>query len=107
VSWHTAWDAEARRRIADTGRLKGVNAIGVDEHVWSHTGPPGTGMVTGIVDHTRDAKGIVQCPPAGPCSGAIREGLRRLAPGARTGFHRRDQDGRAGSVPGLRERDPS
>jgi transposase len=36
-----------------------VNAIGVDEHVWSHTGPPGTGMVTGIVDHTRDAHGVV------------------------------------------------
>jgi transposase len=56
------WDAvraEARRRIADTGRFKGVDALGVDEHVWSHTGPPGTGMVTGIVDHTRDAKGIV------------------------------------------------
>jgi transposase len=62
VSWHTAWDAvraEARRRIADTGPLKGVDALGVDEHVWSRTGPPGAGMVTGIVDHTRDAKGIV------------------------------------------------
>ncbi|MGK3649163.1 ISL3 family transposase [Pseudarthrobacter enclensis] len=36
-----------------------MDAPGVDEHVWSHTGPPGTGMVTGIVDHTRDANGIV------------------------------------------------
>lgn len=62
VSWHTAWDAikaGAARRTATGGRLKGVNALGVDEHVWSHTGPPGTGMVTGIVDHTRDAKGVV------------------------------------------------
>lgn len=62
VSWHTAWDAikaEAARRIAAAGRLTGVNALGVDEHVWSHTGPPGSGMVTGIVDHTRDAKGVV------------------------------------------------
>lgn len=62
VSWHTAWDAiktEAARRIADTGRLEGVDALGVDEHVWSHTGPPGSGMVTGIADHTRDAHGVV------------------------------------------------
>jgi transposase len=36
-----------------------VDALGVDEHVWSHTGPPGSGMVTGIVDHTRDAHGMV------------------------------------------------
>ena len=62
VSWHTAWDAikaEATRRIATADRLTGVNALGVDEHVWSHTGPPGTGMVTGMVDHTRDAHGVV------------------------------------------------
>ena len=62
VSWHTAWDAiraEATRRIGIPERLSGVNALGVDEHVWSHIGPPGTGMVTGIVDHTRDAKGGV------------------------------------------------
>ncbi|MET3946369.1 ISL3 family transposase [Arthrobacter sp. AL08] len=36
-----------------------MDALGVDEHVWAHTGPPGTGMVTGIVDHTRDADGVV------------------------------------------------
>jgi hypothetical protein len=50
VSWHTIWDAvraEAARRIAATDRLQGVDALGVDEHVWSHTGPPGTGMGTG------------------------------------------------------------
>lgn len=34
-----------------------MDALGVDEHVWSHTGPPGNGMVTGIMDHSRDAKG--------------------------------------------------
>lgn len=62
VSWHIVWDAvrvEASRRIADTARFDGVDALGVDEHVWAHTGPPGTGMVTGIVDHTRDADGAV------------------------------------------------
>ncbi|WP_258802961.1 hypothetical protein [Pseudarthrobacter sp. NS4] len=51
--------AEATRRLSATGHLAGVNALGVDEHVWSHTGPPGSGMVTGIVDHTRDANGVV------------------------------------------------
>jgi transposase len=62
VSWHTAWDAvrvEAVRRIGATDRLQGVDALGVDEHVWSHTGPPGSSVVTGIVDHTRDTDGIV------------------------------------------------
>ena len=62
VSWHTASDAmeaEATRRLSMTRRLTGVNALGVDEHVWSHIGPSGSGMVTGIVDHTRDAKGVV------------------------------------------------
>ena len=55
VSWHTVWDAiraEATRRIRNSDRLAGVDALGVDEDVWSHTGPPGSGMVTGIVDHT-------------------------------------------------------
>lgn len=32
--------------------MQGVDALGVDEHVWSHTGPPGTGMFNGIV-HAR------------------------------------------------------
>ncbi|XXC82195.1 ISL3 family transposase [Arthrobacter sp. A5] len=62
VAWRTVWDgieAEALRRLADKVRLTGVDALGVDEHVWSHTGFPGTGMVTGIVDHTRDEKGRV------------------------------------------------
>lgn len=63
VSWRTAWRAirlEATARTSRPERLAGVNALGVDEHVWSHTGPPGTGMVTGIVDHTRDAHGRVR-----------------------------------------------
>jgi transposase len=62
VSWHTVWDAveiEANRRLKVTGRLSGIDALGVDEHLWTHTGFPGSGMVTGIVDHTRDANGVV------------------------------------------------
>jgi transposase len=60
VDWGTLWDpvaAEARRRLAEPGRLEEIDALGVDEHVWSHTGPPGSGMVTGIVDHTRGPDG--------------------------------------------------
>jgi hypothetical protein len=52
-------EEDAGRRLSAIGRLTGVNALGVDAHVWSHTGPPGSGMVTGIVDHTRDAHGVV------------------------------------------------
>lgn len=58
VSWHTVWHgvrAEAARRIADTGRLKGV----MRSASTNMSGPPGTGMVTGIVDHTRDADGTM------------------------------------------------
>lgn len=60
VDWHTLWGpvaAEAHRRLGAPGRLAGIDALGVDEHVWSHTGPPGSGMVTGIVDHTRGPDG--------------------------------------------------
>lgn len=43
VSWHTANDAvlaEGRRvLISDPARLDGVAVLGVDEHVWRHTGP--------------------------------------------------------------------
>ncbi|MGN5732196.1 hypothetical protein [Arthrobacter psychrochitiniphilus] len=51
--------AEAERRTSTSERLVGVDALGVDEHVWVHTGFPGSGMVTGIIDHTRDASGVV------------------------------------------------
>ncbi|WP_298587207.1 hypothetical protein [uncultured Kocuria sp.] len=34
-----------------------MNALDVDEHVWRHLGPPGTGLVTGIVDHSRGEDG--------------------------------------------------
>ncbi|MGH7429042.1 MAG: ISL3 family transposase [Candidatus Methylomirabilaceae bacterium] len=62
VSWRALWkgiEAEATRRLGRPGRLSGIDALGVDEHVWTHTGFPGTGMVTGIIDHTRDADGNV------------------------------------------------
>jgi transposase len=62
VSWRALWkgiEAEATRRIGRPERLAGIDALGVDEHVWTHIGFPGTGMVTGIIDHTRDAHGNV------------------------------------------------
>ena len=62
VSWHTLWKpvkAEAEQRTTRAGRMSGVDALGVDEHLWTHTGFPGSGMVTGIIDHTRDEHGIV------------------------------------------------
>ncbi len=62
VSWRSLWkgiEAEARLRINRPARLTGIDALGVDEHVWTHTGFPGSGVVTGIIDHTRDAHGTV------------------------------------------------
>lgn len=47
--------------------LAGVDALRVYEHVWRHMGPPGTGLVAGIVDHSRgeDAQptGLMITPP--------------------------------------------
>ncbi|MBI4943374.1 MAG: ISL3 family transposase [Actinobacteria bacterium] len=61
VDWHTCWDAverEAARRLARPGRLAGIRALGVDEHVWR---PSKVGAkdraVTGVVDLTRDEHG--------------------------------------------------
>jgi transposase len=62
VSWHTLWKpvkAEAERRTTIDGRLSGVDALGFDEHVWTHTGFTGSGMVASLIDHTRNANGVV------------------------------------------------
>jgi len=61
VDWHTCWDAvevEAARRLADPGRLEGVQVLGVDEHIWrpSRVGDANR-AVTGMVDLTRNAHG--------------------------------------------------
>ena len=60
VAWNTVWHAIApviEDQLAAEDRLAGVNALGADEHVWRHVGPPGTGLVTGIVDHSRGEDG--------------------------------------------------
>lgn len=62
VSWDTANDAILKRAkdrlINDPGRLKGVEVIGVDEHIWRHT-RKGDRYVTVIIDLTpvRDRTG--------------------------------------------------
>lgn len=51
VAWSTVWGAIApviEAQLAAEERLAGVSALGVDEHVWRHVGPPGPG----IVDHS-------------------------------------------------------
>ena len=63
VDWHTLWRAvkqEAQRRVDDPGRLAGVSALGVDEHVW-RPGRFGAGRdITGMVDLSRDQHGRVR-----------------------------------------------
>jgi transposase len=61
VDWYTLWRAvrvEAAERTSRPGRLAGVRALGVDEHIWR----PGRyrsneRAVTSMVDLTRDADG--------------------------------------------------
>jgi transposase len=56
VGWHTFWRAvetRAEELLADPARLDGVEAVGVDEHVWLHANPARrTQFATGIVDLT-------------------------------------------------------
>lgn len=63
VDWHTIWDnikALAQLELADPKRLEGVTTLGVDEHIWRHTGFPSGRVLTGFVDHSRDAKGRIR-----------------------------------------------
>lgn len=67
-----------------------MDALGLDEHVWSHTGPPGTGMVTGIMDHTRDENGVVHARlldlVPGRSGKAYADWLKTRAPGFTAGI---------------------
>jgi transposase len=58
VDWHTVWEVIKpllEELVDDPGRLAGVDAVGVDEHVWHHQSRLGKGPKeqTGIVDLTR------------------------------------------------------
>lgn len=66
TSWKTLWRAVKPRLVEladDESRLAGVVSLGVDEHVWHHTphkaATKGPTMLTGMVDLTRDADGVV------------------------------------------------
>lgn len=89
VSWRALWkgiEAEARRRINRPARLRGVDALGVDEHLWTHTGFPGTG----IIDHTRDAHGTVHAKlldlVPGRSGKAYADWLKEQGPGFASGI---------------------
>lgn len=98
--------AEAARRIGAAARLKGVDALGVDEHVWAHTGPPGTGMVTGIVDHTRDTNDTVHARLLDLVPGRSRKAYADWLKDPGPGFTAGIRTARPGSVPRLRQRHP-
>jgi transposase len=58
VDWHTVWEVIKpllEELVDDPSRLAGVDAVGVDEHVWHHQPRLGKGPKeqTGIVDLTR------------------------------------------------------
>jgi len=61
VDWHTLWravKAEATRRTSRPERLRGVNSLGVDEHIWRPSRHRSNDRaVTAVVDLTRDAEG--------------------------------------------------
>ncbi len=54
VGWHTVMREYGEPLVDDPNRLNGVEALGVDEHVWCHAGwTRRTGFTTGIVDVSR------------------------------------------------------
>ena len=67
TTWRTVWRAiepVLQLMAADESRFEGVNALGVDEHVWHHVstrpiedGGRGPKELTGMVDLSRDSKG--------------------------------------------------
>ena len=63
VGWHTLWRAakvEAAARVARPGRLAGVTALGVDEHVWKPGRFGADRDVTVMVDLTRGGDGVLR-----------------------------------------------
>jgi transposase len=62
VDWHTCWDAievEAKARISDPVRLKGVKILDVDEHIWRPSRIGVDRAVTIMVDLSRDQAGCL------------------------------------------------
>jgi transposase len=64
VAWSTIWDAVKKylgELIDNPDRNKGIQIIGVDEHVWHHSWNPekGSKYQTGIFDLTKDETGKI------------------------------------------------
>jgi len=62
VDWHTAWSAirvEAHARVGDPDRLRQVQTLGVDEHIWRPSRIGVDRAVTIMVDLTRDQDGCL------------------------------------------------
>jgi len=107
VDWHTVWEAikPLLEQLADDpNRLVGVDAVGVDEHIWHHQPRSGKGPreQTGIVDLTRRNGKTKARLAAGLGAGPVREGLCRLAAFPRERLHRQGWHRHAGSVSWLR-----
>lgn len=115
TTWNTVWHAIRpllEAMDAEQSRFDGVRTLGVDEHIWHHVstkpieaGGRGPKELTGMVDLTRDGRGRVRAPAAGPGARPVREGLRRLAFRTQRGVPRRGAGRHAGPVSRLQDRD--
>ncbi|RAX49863.1 hypothetical protein DQ353_06770 [Arthrobacter sp. AQ5-05] len=101
VDWHTVWDnikPLAELELADPKRLEGVTTLGVDEHIWKHTGFPNDRVLTGFVDHTRDAMGRIRARlldlVPGRSGKAYADWLKAQPEGFRPGIRGLDMGGR-------------
>jgi hypothetical protein len=109
VSWHTLGRHPSARHPGGSQRLAGSKGWTRSASM-SMSGPtparraPAWSPGSWTTPATPKVPGA--CPAAGPRARSLREGLRRLAQRPRRGIHRRHQDGSAGSVPRLRQRDP-
>ncbi len=110
VGWHTLWRAvrvEAAARAARPGRLDGVVALGVDEHVW-RPGRYGAGRdVTVMVDLTRGPDGrlrsrLLDVVP-GRSGTAYKSWLDRRSPQFRAGVKHAALDPFRGYANALRD----
>jgi len=109
VDWHTLWAAvevEATRRVDHPGRLDGVAALGVDEHIWKPSRRGHDRAVTSMVDLTRDAQRLPARTASGRRPGPVRDRVRGLAEEPADTVRRRGGAGGAGPLPWLRQRDP-
>ncbi len=110
VGWHTLWRpmrVAAAARLARSGRLDGVAALGVDEHVW-RPGKFGAGRdVTVMVDLTRGADGVLRARSLDMATGrsgtVYKTWLDAQTPGFRAGVKHAALDPFRGYANALRD----